>query len=98
MYLPITLKRKSGKIVKSWQINGAHNLQEVLQFIWRDLFLSMLATGSQRQIQKIPAMLDEIEDKMSWNALERLLYGGRKCMLIKSVSELSSHPEQVPMI
>ena len=79
MYVPITIKRKSGKVVKSWQVNGAHNIEEVLQFIWRDLFLSMLATGTQRQIGQIPEMLDDIEDIMGWTALERLLYGGRKC-------------------
>ena len=81
MYIPITLKRRSGKVIKSWQVNGAHNVEEVLQFIWRDLFLSMLATGTQRQIKKIPEMLDDIEDIMGWTALERLLYGGRKCEL-----------------
>ena len=79
MYVPITLKRKSGKVVKSWHINGAHNIDEVLQFIWRDLFLSMLASGNQRLISKIPEMLDDIEDILGWTSLERLLYGGRKC-------------------
>ncbi|CDO76340.1 hypothetical protein BN946_scf185011.g4 [Trametes cinnabarina] len=79
MYVPITLKRKSGKVVKSWELTGAHNIEEVLQFIWRDLFLSLLASGNQRQIKKIPDMLDDIEDLMGWTALERLLYGGRKC-------------------
>lgn len=81
MYVPITLKRKSGKVVKSWHLDGADRIEEVLQFIWRDLFLSMLATGSQRQIQMIPDMLDDIEDLLGWTALERLLYGGRKCEL-----------------
>ncbi|RPD55127.1 hypothetical protein L226DRAFT_554852 [Lentinus tigrinus ALCF2SS1-7] len=79
MYVPIILKRRSGKVVKSWHVNGAHNIEEVLQFIWRDLFLSMLATGSQRQIKRIPEMLDDIEDLLGWSALEKLLYGGRKC-------------------
>ncbi|TFK83254.1 hypothetical protein K466DRAFT_589876 [Polyporus arcularius HHB13444] len=79
MYVPITLKRKSGKVVKSWHVNGAHNIEEVLQFIWRDLFLSMLATGSQRQIKRIPEMLDDIEDLLGWSALEKLIYGGKKC-------------------
>ncbi|KAI0640590.1 hypothetical protein C8Q79DRAFT_995423 [Trametes meyenii] len=79
MYVPITLKRKSGKIVKSWELNGAHNIEEVLQFIWRDLFLSLLASGSQKQIQRIPDMLDDIEELMGWTALEKLLFGGRKC-------------------
>ncbi|TBU57836.1 hypothetical protein BD310DRAFT_959316 [Dichomitus squalens] len=79
MYVPITIKRRSGKVVKSWEVNGAHNVGEVLEFIWRDLFLSMLATGTRRQIEKIPEMLDDIEDIMGWTSLERLLYGGRKC-------------------
>ncbi|KAI0352481.1 hypothetical protein OH77DRAFT_1513254 [Trametes cingulata] len=79
MYVPITIKAKSGRVVKSWELNGAHHIEEVLQFIWRDLFLSLLAFGSQRQIKKIPEMLDDIEDLMGWNALQRILYGGRKC-------------------
>ena len=79
MYVPITLKQRSGKVVKTWHIDGAHNIDEVLQFIWRDLFLSMLAFGNQRLINKIPDMLDDIEDILSWTALERLIYGGRKC-------------------
>ncbi|KAI0771684.1 hypothetical protein BD413DRAFT_693192 [Trametes elegans] len=79
MYVPITIKGRNGKVVKSWEINGAHNIEEVLQFIWRDLFLSLLASGNQRHIKRIPEMLDDIEDLMGWTALERLLYGGRKC-------------------
>ncbi|KAH9887674.1 hypothetical protein C8Q73DRAFT_839406 [Cubamyces lactineus] len=81
MYVPVTLKRKSGKVVKSWDLTGAHNVEEVLQFIWRDLFLSMLASGNQRHIEKIPEMLDDIEDLMGWTALEKLLYGGSKVSL-----------------
>ena len=62
MYVPIAIKRKSGRVIKSWEVNGAHNIEEVLQFIWRDLFLSLLATGTKEQIAKIPEMLDDIED------------------------------------
>ncbi|KAH9936825.1 uncharacterized protein BXZ73DRAFT_89313 [Epithele typhae] len=79
MYVPIALKTRTSKVIKSWNVNGAHNIDEVLHFIWRDLFLSLLATGNQRFISKIPEMLDEIEDVLGWTALERLLYGGRKC-------------------
>ncbi|EIW62188.1 uncharacterized protein TRAVEDRAFT_45023 [Trametes versicolor FP-101664 SS1] len=79
MYVPITLKRRCGKLVKSWELNGAHHIEEVLQFIWRDLFLSMLASGSKRHLAKIPEMLDDIEDLMGWTSLERLVFGGRKC-------------------
>ncbi|EMD41137.1 hypothetical protein CERSUDRAFT_111704 [Gelatoporia subvermispora B] len=79
MYVSVTLKRRNGKHVKTFNINGAHNLEDVLLFIWRDLFLSLLATGGDKLKQEVPAMLDEIEDLMGWNALERILYGGRKC-------------------
>ncbi|OBZ65496.1 hypothetical protein A0H81_14617 [Grifola frondosa] len=79
MYIPVTLKRKSGKRIKSFDITGAHNLEEVLFFMWRDLFLSLLAFGTEKQKSKIPEMLEEIEDLMGWTALERVLYGGRKC-------------------
>ncbi|KAH9949186.1 hypothetical protein B0H21DRAFT_157497 [Amylocystis lapponica] len=79
MYVSVTLKRRSGKRVKTFDINGAHNLAEVLYYIWRDLFLSLLSTGSSRQISMIPEMLDDIKDLMGWNSLERMLYGGRKC-------------------
>ena len=79
MYVPIVLRRRSGRRVKSFEINGAHNIEEALLFIWRDLFLSLLAHGTSRQIERIPEMLEEIDDLLGWNSLERLLYGGRKC-------------------
>jgi len=79
MFLNVTIKNKLGKHIKSFDINGAHNVEEVLHFIWRDLFLSMFATGNHRQISKIPDMLEDIEDLMGWRALQRLLYGGKKC-------------------
>lgn len=43
MFVTVTIKRKSGKHVKAFNINGAQNIEQVLFFIWRDLFLSMLA-------------------------------------------------------
>lgn len=79
MYIPIVIKRTTGQRVKTFEINGAHNLEEALLFIWRDLFLSLLAHGTPNQISKIPEMMDEIEDLLGWDSLERLLYGGRKC-------------------
>lgn len=76
MYLRIVLKRRNGKRVRSFEVNGAHNIEEVLLFIWRDLLLSLLGYGSQRQIAKIPEILEEIEDLLGWTSLERVLYGG----------------------
>ncbi|KZT13272.1 uncharacterized protein LAESUDRAFT_669733 [Laetiporus sulphureus 93-53] len=79
MYVNVTLKAKSGKRVKTFELNGAQNIDMILQFIWRDLFLSMLATNGPRHIGQIPSMLDDIEELLGWRALERVLYGGRKC-------------------
>ncbi|KAL6304142.1 hypothetical protein BKA93DRAFT_311157 [Sparassis latifolia] len=79
MYVSVVLKRNTGRRVKSFAINGAHNVEEVLYFIWRDLLLSLLATGSERQVSIIPEILGEIEDMLGWTALERVLYGGKKC-------------------
>ncbi|KAF9817259.1 hypothetical protein IEO21_03623 [Rhodonia placenta] len=79
MFVTVTIKRKSGKHVKAFNINGAQNIEQVLFFIWRDLFLSMLAAGNEHHISQISDMLEDIEDLMSWTALERILYGGKKC-------------------
>lgn len=79
MFVTVTIKRKSGKHVKAFNINGAQNIEQVLFFIWRDLFLSMLAAGNEHHIIQISDMLEDIEDLMSWTALERILYGGKKC-------------------
>lgn len=88
MYVPIVLKRKSGQRVKSFEINGAHNIEEVLLFIWRDMFLSLLGYGTRRQIARIPEMLEEIEELLGWTGLDRLLYGGRKCKHHRSLIPL----------
>jgi len=73
----VTIKKKSGKIVKTFALRGAHNIDQVLLWIWRDLFVSMSASGGRRGRTKIPQMLVDIEDVLGWQALERLLYGGK---------------------
>lgn len=78
MYISVKIRRSSGKVVKSFHFTGAHNLQRVMLWIWRDLFVVMLADGTKRQKSAIPDMLDDIRAEFGWNALERLLYGGQK--------------------
>ncbi|KAG1840931.1 hypothetical protein DFJ58DRAFT_732682 [Suillus subalutaceus] len=78
MYISVKIRRSSGKVVKSFHFTGAHNLQRVMLWIWRDLFVVMLADGTKRQKSAIPDMLDDIRTEFGWNALERLLYGGQK--------------------
>ncbi|KAG1900150.1 uncharacterized protein F5891DRAFT_980442 [Suillus fuscotomentosus] len=71
----------SGKVVKSFHFTGVHNLDCVMLWIWRDLFIVMLADGTKCQKSAIPDMLDDICSQFGWNALKLLLYGGQKCKL-----------------
>jgi hypothetical protein len=77
MFLTVDIKDSRGKLVRSFNINGAHNVDQVLLWIWRDLFVSILARGRDRQKEMIPEMLSDIEDVLGWPCLERLLYGGK---------------------
>ena len=62
-----------------FRIDGVQKLETVLQFIWRDLFLSLLATGKQRLKQMTPRMLADIESTMGAKGLVQILNGGLKC-------------------
>ena len=76
MFLTVDIKTSPGTLVRSFDINGAQNVDEVLLWIWRDLFVSILAMGGKRERKLIPEMLADIEDILGWQSLERLLYGG----------------------
>ncbi|TFY77943.1 hypothetical protein EWM64_g6068, partial [Hericium alpestre] len=77
MPISVVIKDKNTRrTIKSFHLIGAHNFSRVLLWVWRDLFLSLLAHGTERQKKQIPKMLADIEDTMGWNALERLLIGG----------------------
>lgn len=82
MYIPVTLKSKLGRTITTFHIDGAHNLDRVTQFIWRDMFLSMLAKGGQRERNIIPQMLAEIERVMDSKGLTQMLSGGGKCQSV----------------
>jgi hypothetical protein len=56
----------------------------VLLWIWRDLFVSLFSKGSKRDRDKIPDMLEDIENFLGYDGLERLLYGGESGMFKKS--------------
>ncbi|KAF8121420.1 hypothetical protein EV363DRAFT_1421354 [Boletus edulis] len=78
MFVPIKITRSSGKLVRSFMLNGAHNLENVILWIWRDLFMTILATGTKRQRSVVPDMIDDIRVLLGWRALEQLLRGGSK--------------------
>lgn len=79
MFVPVNITRSTGKLVKSFTLNGAHNLESVALWIWRDLLITILATGSKRQRSLVPDMIDDIRVLLGWRALEQLLRGGTKC-------------------
>ncbi|KAG9308743.1 hypothetical protein JVU11DRAFT_11531 [Chiua virens] len=78
MFVPIKIRKSTGKVVKSFMLSGAHNLESVILWIWRDLFMAVLATGTKRQRSTIPDMIDDIRVLLGWRALEHLLRGGSK--------------------
>ncbi|KAH0839331.1 hypothetical protein J3R83DRAFT_13 [Lanmaoa asiatica] len=78
MFIPIKIRKSTGKVIKSFMLNGAQNLQNVMLWIWRDLFMTILATGSKRQRSLVPDMMDDIRVLLGWRALEQLLRGGSK--------------------
>ncbi|KAH0586859.1 hypothetical protein H2248_005703 [Termitomyces sp. 'cryptogamus'] len=77
MPIDITIKARDGKMIKSFVLRGPHTLRKAILWIWREVFVSMLAYGSSSTKSKIPEMIEDVEMLMGWEALERLLYGGR---------------------
>lgn len=78
MFIPVKITKSTGKVVRSFTLNGAHNLENVVLWIWRDLFMTILATGTKRQQSGVPDMIDDIRILLGWRALEQLLRGGSK--------------------
>lgn len=81
MNLPIsvTIKNKHGKTIKNMHVTGPQNVDRILLWIWRDLFVSMSAKGTQQEKNRMKNMLEDIENVLGFETLERLLYGGKRC-------------------
>lgn len=77
MSVNVTIKNQGGKVVKDFAVSG---IERILLWIWRDLFVSLLARGTSWDKKKIPEMMESIESVMDWTALERLLYGGKQSL------------------
>ena len=82
MNLPVrvTIKDNTGKTVKHMSVLGPQNIDRVLLWIWRDLFVSLFSKGSKCDKDKIPEMLEDIETSLGVYGLEKLLYGGEAGM------------------
>lgn len=91
MNLPVrvVIKDNNGKIVKHMSFLGPQNIDRVLLWIWREMFVSLFAKGSKRERDKIPEMLDDIEDLLGVDGLERLLYGGETGMFVQKSNRIT---------
>ncbi|KAI0052665.1 hypothetical protein FA95DRAFT_1553324 [Auriscalpium vulgare] len=69
-------RRKTRKVVKSFQLTGVLSFEKVLLWIWRDLFVSLLANAPEQK-ELVHNMLQTIQETMGWPALERMLFGGK---------------------
>jgi len=85
MPVNVTIKNKGGRIVKDFSVSGPHGVERILLWIWRDLFLSLLARGLSSDKKKTAEMLESVEFMLDWTALERLLYGGKQCELFDMI-------------
>ena len=63
-------------------------MNRILLWIWRDLLISLLATGSKRDKERVPGFLEEIQDILGMNVLERILSGGRPSEFLDSYDSL----------
>ena len=79
MPVSVKIKRKTGQIVRTFSFKGAHHTSRILLWVWRDLFLSMLASNPPPDRKRILDMLAEIDHSLGWQYVHRLLFGGRKC-------------------
>ncbi|KIM42733.1 hypothetical protein M413DRAFT_444401 [Hebeloma cylindrosporum] len=77
--LPVdfSLKGKSGKVAKRFSVVGPQNINRILLWIWRDLFVTLLADGTEKDKKRVPDFLEDIESVLGVSSLERLLYGGK---------------------
>lgn len=73
----ICVKRTNGKTVKHFLFYGPHNINSVLLWMWRELFVCLSASGGHQARKQLPEMLLDIEEEMGWKSLVRLLQGGR---------------------
>ncbi|KAJ7601158.1 hypothetical protein C8J56DRAFT_1157385 [Mycena floridula] len=80
LYCPIKLliRDKSGKIVKQFNFNGPRTMDRLLLWVWRELLVSISTSGGTLARKTyIPDMLMDIENILGWEALERMVYGGK---------------------
>ncbi|KIK60087.1 hypothetical protein GYMLUDRAFT_244860 [Collybiopsis luxurians FD-317 M1] len=76
--IPVSVKIKStsGKLIKRFSYPNIQSMDKVLLWLWRELFVSMSASGGRQARKKISEMLVDIEDTFGWKSLAKVLHGG----------------------
>lgn len=85
MYIPVTLRNKEGQVIKKFETNGALRMRDITLFIWRDMFLSILAYGDRQNRDLVPKMLGDIEEILGCEALIRMLYTQPKGVVLSRI-------------
>ncbi|KIY44674.1 hypothetical protein FISHEDRAFT_22609, partial [Fistulina hepatica ATCC 64428] len=76
--IQVEIRSRTGKCMIEFSFAGPPNLDRVLLWVWRDLFVSLYLVDKERADRDIPSMLADIDTAMGWSALERLLLGGQR--------------------
>ncbi|KAG9219694.1 hypothetical protein CCMSSC00406_0005984 [Pleurotus cornucopiae] len=84
----VSIEKESGEVVKTFAFTGLSNIDHVILWVWRDLFVSMLVSSPSAAQAQIPQMLVDIEDVLTWQGLEWLLYGGQRYLSESSDDDL----------
>ncbi|KAF4574255.1 hypothetical protein EYR40_006030 [Pleurotus pulmonarius] len=74
----VSIEKECGEVVKTFAFAGLSNIDHVILWVWRDLLVSMLVSRPSAAQTQIPQMLVDIEDVLTWQGLEWLLYGGQR--------------------
>lgn len=82
VYVPITIKDSDGNIIKEFSELGLVNVESAILWVWREVFVALLASKIPMYIKLVPELLAEIDDVIGWRGLERLILGGETCASI----------------
>ncbi|KAJ3982158.1 hypothetical protein F5890DRAFT_416381 [Lentinula detonsa] len=74
----LTIRTSAGELIKQFSLPNIQDMDKILLWIWRELFVSMLAAGESHARQKITEMLEDVEDSFGWRSLPKITYGGNK--------------------
>lgn len=75
--IDVKIKDRNGKIVQKFHVIGPQQIDQILLWIWRDVLVSIFVAGTQKDKDKVPDFLIDIESVFGVTALERLLQGGK---------------------